>query len=67
MRRGGYSLTRPYLSEYLIIGYPLKCGTGKGQKMTDLQGAGWIGQMVNGRVPDPRPPLLIEVCIIMLQ
>ena len=30
------------------VGYPLIYGTGKDQKMTDLQEAGRISQMVNG-------------------
>ena len=55
MGRGGYPLTRPYLSGYPIIGYPLICGAGKGQKMADPQGAGRISQMVNGTGTRPAP------------
>ena len=55
MGRGGYPSTRPYLSGYPIIGYPLICGAGKGQKMANLQGAGRISQMVNGTGTRPAP------------
>ena len=59
MGRDGYPLTRPYLSGYPIIEYPLICRADKGQKMADPQGAGRISQMINGTgIFDPRPPLV---------
>ena len=41
----GYQLTRSYLSGYPITEYPLIYWAGKGQKMTNPQGAGRISQM----------------------
>ena len=57
MERDGYPLTRPYLSGYPIIRYPLICGAGKDQKMADPQNVDQINQMVNrtGIRPTPTP------------
>ena len=46
----------PTLSQWVpVIGYPLICGAGKGQKMADPQGAGRVSQMVNGAGTRPAP------------
>ena len=55
MGRGGYPLTRPYLSRYPITVYTGICWANKGQKMTDLQDMGQVSQITDGTGVRPAP------------